>query len=115
MAYGASNSNSVSYPFPDENVSPKVKEDPIKWGLPLAKAIWYNRAFNNPHLFYNVRKDYYQRINFALGLNNVDEFKPMLGVNPTEAQQTFLPNIDWSIKNYATKQLNIKMFLIINP
>lgn len=114
MAYGASNSNSVSYPFPDENVSPKVKEDPMKWGLPLAKAIWYNRAFNNPHLFYNVRKDYYERINFALGLNNVDEFKPMLGVNPTEAQATFLPNIDWSIKNYATKRVNIATAKITN-
>ena len=115
MAYGsAANSNSVSFPFPDDNVHPRLKEDKIGWGLPLAKAIWYNRAFNNPYLFHNVRKDYYERINFALGLNNPDEFKPMLGVNPNEASKSFIPNMDWSIKNYATKRVNIATAKITN-
>ncbi len=115
MSYGsAAGSNSVSYPFPDDNVHPKLKEDYMGWGLPLAKAIWYNRAFNNPYLFFNVRKDYYERINFALGLNNPDEFKPMLGVNPNEASRSFIPNMDWSIKNYATKRVNIATAKITN-
>ena len=31
----------------------------------------------------------------------------MLGVNPNEASRSFIPNMDWSIKNYATKRVNI--------
>ena len=99
--------NNVSYPFPDDNVKTKIKEDKMLWGLPCAKAIWYNRAFNNSNLFYNARSEYYERINFALGLNNPNEFKPAVGINPTEAQHSFIPNMDWSIKNYATKRVNI--------
>ncbi len=110
----ASSQNGVSYPFPDDNVKTKIKEDKMLWGLPLVRAIWYNRAFNNPELFYNSRGNYYERINFALGLNNPDEFKPTVGINPTEAQQTFIPNMDWSIKNYATKRVNIATAKIEN-
>ncbi|KKN04151.1 hypothetical protein LCGC14_1100370 [marine sediment metagenome] len=113
---GGSNqtSSGVNYPFPEDNVNPRIKEDKKMWGLQVPKAIWYNRAFNNPYLFYNVRRDYYLRIDFALGLNNPDEFKPMLGINPREAQKTFLPNMDWSIKNYATKRVNIATAKIVN-
>ena len=111
---GSSQNNSTSFPFPDDNVKPKIKEDKMLWGLPLAKAIWNSRAFNNPNLFYNVRNEYYERINFALGLNNPNEFKPALGINPTEAQQTFIPNMDWTIKNYATKRVNIATAKITN-
>lgn len=115
MALGsAAGSSGGGFPYPDDNVHPKIKEDAGRWGLEIPKAIWYNRAFNNPNLFHNVRHDYYERISFALGLNNPDEFKPMLGINPKEASRSFIPNMDWSIKNYATKRVNIATAKITN-
>lgn len=98
-------SGSVQYSFPKDNINPEKKND--KWGLQVAQAIWYNRAFTNPSLFHNNMQSYYENIAFALGLNDISEYKPMLGINPTESQKSFLPNIDWSIKNYATKRMNI--------
>lgn len=98
-------SGSLNYTFPADNIDPKKKDK--RWGLQVAQAIWYNRAFTNPSLFHNVRHSYYENIEFALGLNDINEYKPMLGINPTESQKSFLPNIDWSIKNYASKRMNI--------
>jgi len=108
------NGSGISFPFPDDNVDPSTKGNKKGWGLQVARAIWYNRAFNNPNLFYNVRREYFEKIEYAFALNNPDAFKPVLGINPREANKTFLPNIDWSIKNYATKRVNIATSKIIN-
>src|SRR5690606_40077346 len=109
-----SNKKNTSHPFPSEFLHPKVKADKKKFGLPVAKAIYYNNVKNGPSLFYNDRELYESYIRYALGDQDVSQYKPLLGINPHKSKGTFLKMVRWQIKNYATKRVNVAVSKIAN-
>ncbi len=92
--------------FPDDTDSPKRKADP-RWGLQVARAIWAYNHYHGNNLFYNNRDIYDELIDYALGRQNPDLAKPVTGINPEQAEQTWVRGVDWEVKNYATKRINI--------
>lgn len=94
------------YPFPSDLVPPKVKEDKYEWGLPLAKAIYYNSQSTGSALFYNDRDLHRIYVEYALGKQSEEFYHPVLGINSNNIKESQLANIRWNIRNYATKRIN---------
>ena len=97
---------SGKHPFPDDFVDPKVKEKD-EFGLRVAKAIYYSTMSYGPSLFYNDRHLYQMYIDYALGTQSEDQYKPLLRVDPKQPNETWVGAMRWGIKNYATKRINI--------
>ena len=97
----------TAFPFPLDNVSPKLKEkDPF--GLEIARAIWGYASVYDTHLFYNDRDKYIRYKEYALGMQPEDKYKPLLNEdNKGPDNKKWLRAINFRIKNYATKRINI--------
>ena len=94
------------YGFPEDNIPVKEKEE-APFHLQIALSIYGNdRAYGNG-MFYNDREKINDIIRFLLGLNPESDFMPFLGVNPNANDKTWTKAIDFAIKNYATKRVNI--------
>lgn len=101
--------------FPDDNVSEATKRDPKKFGLPLAKAIWNHHEKFGSEVFYRNSDQHYLNNQWALGLNDPSEFMAMFGINPKENNHDlWMKGIDFSVKNYATKRINVVVNLLSN-
>jgi len=98
--------NGTKHPFPSDFVNPKTKETD-EYGLLLANAIYYTTMSYGPSLFYNDRKLYQEYINYAIGEQSEDKYKPLLRINPAQSTTTWVGALRWGIKNYATKRVNI--------
>lgn len=110
------NSDSVQvgrYPFPDDNLTPKEKEDSA-FGLNIARAIWMNNKFYGTNLFYNDRVNYEKYIKYALGKQSENDYKPFLGLKPDVDDKTWMKAINFQIKNYATKRVHIAISKILS-
>lgn len=95
-----------AWPFPKDDQTPKVKEG-TKFHLDIAKAIWgYASAFDT-HLFYNDREMYRKYREYALGRQSEDQYKPFLNEEKGTSEKDWLKAINFQIKNYATKRINI--------
>ena len=94
-----------AYAFPDHNIAPKKKAEK-PWGLASAKAIYFANEAYGPATFYNDRELYAEYIRYAFGENDPAKYKPKLGINPRNADRSFLGGISWEIKNFATKRIN---------
>lgn len=92
--------------FAKESLDPAKKETK-DFALQIARAIWaHDQTKDNASG--NINRDIYNDISrWYFNEVNIDDFKPFLGVNPNDAQNTFLPAIDWSITNYLNKRVNI--------
>lgn len=96
-----------AFPFPEDNISPKQKELP-QFGYEIGKAIWGYAASNESHLFYNDRSKYQKYREYALGMQSEDKYKPLLNEdNKAATDNDWLRAINFQIKNYATKRINI--------
>ena len=95
-----------AFPFPRHNIDPKEKvKQP--WMLAVAQAIWSANKLTGPTLFYNNRDLHSTYIKYAMGQQVESQYKPLLGVNPRNQTKTWIKAINWQIKNYATKRVNI--------
>jgi len=92
--------------FPDEFAHPDEKRKPA-WGLQAAKGIFYTSTRSSPQLFYNDRSMLQKYVEYALGDQDEDKYKPVLGIKPEDSKNTWVSAIRWQIKNYATKRINI--------
>lgn len=99
-------------PFPKDDLDPKKKEE-NQWGLQVAKAIWgYNQQYDT-NLFYRDRTRYRQYVKYALGKQDESKYKPFLGLKPNDNEKSWLTAINFQIKNYATKRVNIAVSKIM--
>ena len=89
------------HPFPSDMEDPYVKETD-DYGLLIAKAIFYSNPSSGSSMFFNNRKEYQDYVNYALGEQSEDIYKPLLRIKPKESGTTFVGALNWSIKNYAT-------------
>ena len=94
------------HPFPSDMEDPDVKETD-DYGLLIAKAIFYSNPSSGSSMFFNNRKEYQDYVNYALGEQSEDIYKPLLRIKPKESGTTFVGALNWAIKNYATKRVNI--------
>ena len=106
------NDNSV-HSFPSELVSPEKKATK-EYGLNLAKAISFNNKKSGNSLFSNNKERYRTWMKYANGMQSEDQYKPLLGVNTSNIKDSMLPSIDWGIKNYATKKINVVVSKMTN-
>ncbi len=93
-------------PFPSEDISPETKETEA-YGLILGKAIYYTSANFGPQLYYHNRTLFDEYINYAIGEQGEDKYKPLLRIDPAQSATTWVGALRWAIKNYATKRINI--------
>ncbi|GAJ09250.1 unnamed protein product, partial [marine sediment metagenome] len=85
-----------------------------EYGLKLAKAIYHNSTSSGNGLFYNEKEMYRTYIKYANGNQDIEQYKPLLGVNTKNINESMLPSIDWGIRNYATKKINVVVSKITN-
>lgn len=95
-----------AYPFPDDNISPKTKEGNA-YGYDIGRAIWGYANTHDSHLFYNDRDKYLRYREYALGMQDEGKYKPLLNEDGATKDHTWLKAINFQIKNYATKRINI--------
>lgn len=107
------NNSNQTYPFPSDLVDPKKKAEK-KFGLKWARAIYYNNETNGSSMFHNDRNVYRTYMAYALGKQDEDQYKPLLGVNSDNIKDSMLPSIRWGIRNYATKKINVVVSSISN-
>lgn len=105
--------NKISASFPRHDISPEKKAKK-EWGAQAAKAIWFHNDQFAPAIFYNDRDLYDTYIKYAFGQQDENKYKPMLGINPQNAAQSFLGGIRWQIKNFATKRVNSTISRILS-
>lgn len=98
--------NGTSFPFPSENVDPELKRKD-RYGLVLAKAIYYTISTFGPRLFNNSRSIYNEYISYAIGEQDENKYKPLLKIDANQSATTWVGALRWAIKNYATKRVNI--------
>jgi hypothetical protein len=91
------------HPFPNELSHPRVKADKIKWGLPLAKAIWssylvsgFNSIFGDPVVY-----EKYLQYAFGQQTTNYNQQK----APGDEKIAGYVPKFKTGIKNYATRRI----------
>lgn len=107
-------SGNKAYPFPSEFVSSKVKADIRMWGLPAAKAMYYNNKKSGAALFNNDIETLNKCLGYALGDQSQEIYKPVMGISPKNAKRNFVKAMRWQIKNYATKRVNVAVSKIFN-
>lgn len=101
------------YGFPDDYVEPEVKEKKT-YGLAIGKAIWSHNLTYDTHLFYNDRENYDKYIKYALGRQSESDYHPFMGIAPEASKKEWTKAINFQIKNYATKRINIALSKIMN-
>lgn len=102
------------YPFPSDLIDPKEKLSEEKFGIPLAKAIYYNNRKIGSSIFSNDKRIHRYYIDYALGRQDESKYKPLLGINSNNITNSMLPAIRWNIRNYATKRVNSVVSVISN-
>lgn len=105
--------NKTAFGPPPHDVEGSKKEQ-SKWGLQAAKWIWYQNGSVAPTLFYNDKDTYEKYIRYAFGEQSEENYKPALGINPDNMQNSFLGGIRWQIKNFATKRINQTVSKVYN-
>lgn len=103
----------VANSFPPHNVPPSEKLSK-KWGLQGAKAIWYFNEAYAPSMFYNDREAYDTYLKYSFGEIDPETYKPALGVNAKNAENSFVKGIRWQAKNFATKRIQATVSKIFN-
>jgi len=93
-------------PFPSDFVSPEIKVNNA-YGLTLARAIYYSSVSRSNALFYNDRRMFEEYVRYAIGEQDENKYKPLLKINPNQSNTSWVGAMNWAIKNYATKRLNI--------
>lgn len=93
-------------PFPSDFVSPKIKDND-DYGLTLARAIYYSSVSRSNALFYNDRRLFEEYVRYAVGEQDENKYKPLLKINPSQSNTSWTGAMNWAVKNYATKRLNI--------
>lgn len=101
--------------FPDEMVEPSEKAKK-SYGLKVGQAIWFHHHRYGSPLFANRARDLHEIEKYILGLQNVNDYKPVAGVDPLSSDtDTFVKGIYWDIKSYATKRFNVAVSKITQP
>lgn len=95
-----------AFPFPDDNISPKQKEG-NGFGYDIGRAIWGYANTHDTHLFYNDRDKYLRYREYALGMQDEGKYKPLLNEDDSTKDKSWLKAVNFQIKNYATKRINI--------
>jgi hypothetical protein len=98
--------NGTNTPFPSEDINPELKNTK-EYGLIVARAIYYTSAQYGPRLFYNNRSIADEYVDYAIGNQSEDQYKPLLKIEPKQGDVTWVGALRWAIKNYATKRVNI--------
>lgn len=96
--------NYVAYSFPPHEVSPAEKSKK-SWGLQGANAVWWSNNSYAPSMFYNDRDTYETYLKYAFGEMDDDTYKPALGINAKNKENSFVGSIRWRAKNFATKRI----------
>lgn len=106
----------TTVPFPDHDIDPKEKND--KFILDMAKAIWANRNFDCPNMFYNKAERAAEIRNYALGRQSITKYQKEL-VADDQSDETWM-KIDWTprsdgmvLRNIALSKLQKAGFNIV--
>lgn len=92
--------------FPSDLVHPSKKAEK-SYGVQIAKAIWSSNSTTGPSLFYNDRQQYDVYMKYYRGEQDVDMYKPVVGINPRNAKNSWVGGIRWQIKNYIKKRADV--------
>jgi len=103
----------TSSAFAPHMVAPEKKRQK-DYGLMNAKAIWYHNESTAPSMFYDDRDTYVGFMKYAFGQQDSSKYKPSLGINAKNQQQSFVGGIRWQNKNFATKRVQATVSKIFN-
>jgi len=101
-----------NYPFPNDNIDPKIKEQK-ETGLKVAKAININNL-TLAETTTRIKKIQDNR-DFASNNQSVEPYKPLLNAAIDQKGDSSYINIDWSISTPAKKFVDTVIGDIINP
>lgn len=83
--------------FPRNDINPASKNE--QWLLQYAKEVWQQKG--NCHIFYNHAEKYRIYRAYAMGMQSIAKYKPIMGVD--EQEDTSHWAIDWSVRPIVSK------------
>jgi hypothetical protein len=85
----------ANFPYPDNNIDPKIKQNDISYCLQYAKSSFFDWSFSYPKgVFYNNNGDYEKFRMYALGKQPISQYKKQLGVDEV-TNETWM-SVDWT-------------------
>jgi hypothetical protein len=101
-----------NYECPDLLASDEEKESEA-YGLKYAQYMHnFYKKNGSQDMFYNARVKYQRLVRYAQGDQDIDQYKMRMNVFDTKNDSWV--NINWSIRNYATKRVNVAIGMLIN-
>ena len=86
--------------FPDDDIDPKLKNK--DYCRKFAEAIYNDWQFAVPRtMFAHAAVDYEIIKSYALGCQDIDQYKPMLDIEDTAEESSYA--IDWSVRSIVSK------------
>ncbi len=99
----SSNTYRPNHPkYPKHDIDPKRKDK--DWVLQYGKAFYHDFVNRKGKVFYNGREQYKQNLAYALGQQDVEQYKQMVGCDDT--QKSFI-NTNWDIVPIMNKFVDI--------
>lgn len=90
-------SSGSQYPYPEQGIDPKIKQNDPAFCMQYAKAAWSDWSFSYPKgCFYNNNGDYEKFRMYGLGKQPISAYKKQLGVDQV-TNETWM-SIDWSVR-----------------
>lgn len=96
------NSTTTKPPYPKHTIPPNRKDK--KWGLEYAKAFYHEATQLKGNLFYTGRGGYQTNVTYALGQQDIGQYKLMIGVDDTQRSTV---NTNWDIVPVIPKFVDI--------
>lgn len=107
MAYNSK----LNHECPDALASDEEKKS-SEYGLKYAKYIHsFYKKNGSKDMFYNAREMYKELVKYAQGDQSIDQYKRRMNVWDTKDNSWV--NLDWSVRNYATKRVNVAIGMMI--
>jgi hypothetical protein len=104
------NYTEIKFNAPDPLVSQEEKGS-TEYGLKYAKYIHsHYLKYGSMHMFYNAKDEYRKLYQYAQGDQSVDQYKKRMNVWDTKDNSWV--NIDWTVRNYATKRVNVALGML---
>lgn len=103
-------SKNTTYSAPDPLASHDEKSSK-EYGLKFARFLYSNYLKGgSPNMFWNARHKYRVNEDYAMGSQSIDQYKERLDVFENDKESYV--NINWAIRNYATKRINVAVGML---
>jgi hypothetical protein len=94
-------------------LAPAEEKEKKEYGLKYAKYIHsFYKKYGSRDMFYNAREEYRRNIQYAQGNQSIDQYKKRMNIWDTKDSSWV--NLDWSVRNYATKRVNVAIDMLMS-